>query len=165
MAKSETLDATDIRILRALQQNSKLTIKEIAAIACLSPSPTHDRIRRLEREGYIDRYVAVLSREKLATGLTVLCNIRLKQHNFDIIKDFMEAVQTLDEISECYNTSGEYDFMIKLQVRDMAHYQSFVLNELGLLGCIGSLHSIFVIGEVKRNLDLPLSLGEGTIWR
>lgn len=154
--KHETLDATDIRILKALQANSRLTVKELAEIAHLSPSPTHDRIKRLERGGYIDRYVAVLNHKKLGSGLTVLCNIRLKQHNLDIIQDFMDAVQRLEEIRECYNTSGEYDFMIKLQVEDMAHYQEFVLNKLGSLGCIGSLHSIFVIGEVKRELGIKL---------
>lgn len=151
MIKDEQLDETDLKLLRALQENSKLTVKELAQIAHLTPSPTHDRVRRLEREGYIERYVALLNEKKLSRGLVVLCNIRLKQHNLDIIQDFMHAVQTLPEISECYNTSGEYDFMIKLQVRDMAHYQSFVLNELGALGCIGSLHSIFVIGEIKRS--------------
>lgn len=156
MTKQEQLDATDIRLLKALQENSRLTVKELAKIAHLTPSPTHDRIRRLEREGYIERYVALLNPKKLSTGLTVLCNIRLKQHNLDIINDFMQAVQSLNEICECYNTSGEYDFMIKLQVRDMEHYQSFVLNDLGSLGCIGSLHSIFVIGEVKRNRGIPL---------
>ncbi len=156
MARHEKLDETDIKILKALQENSRLTIKELASIACLSPSPTHDRIKRLEREGYIEGYVAVLNSEKLVQGLTVLCNIRLKQHNFEIIEEFMDAVQSLDEISECYNTSGEYDFIIKLQVEDMAHYQDFVLKKLGALGCIGSLHSVFIIGEVKRERGIKL---------
>ncbi len=156
MDKHDKLDEIDLRILRALQENSRLTVKELAEVAHLTPSPTHDRVKRLEREGYIDRYVAVLSRRKLGSGLTVLCNIRLKQHNLDIIQEFMQSVQGLEEIRECYNTSGEYDFMIKLQVDDMAHYQEFVLKKLGALGCIGSLHSIFVIGEVKRELGLKL---------
>lgn len=156
MARIEELDETDRRLLRALQENARLTVKELAEIAHLSSSPTHDRVKRLEREGYISRYVAQLNAKKLASGLTVLCNIRLKQHNLDIIQDFMQAVQDLEEISECYNTSGEYDFMIKLQVLDMTHYQEFVLNKLGSLGCIGSLHSIFVIGEVKRELGVKV---------
>lgn len=156
MSKTETLDATDIKLLKALQQNARLTIRELAEIANLTSSPTHDRVKRLERGGYIDRYVAVLNTDKLDTGLIVLCNIRLKQHNLDLIHEFMQAVQGLEEIRECYNTSGEYDFMIKLQVEDMAHYQDFVLNQLGSLGCIGSLHSIFVIGEVKRELGIKL---------
>lgn len=156
MPKDERLDETDIKILKALQSNSRLTVKEIASMAHLSSSPTHDRIKRLERDGYIEGYVAVLSAEKLATGLTVLCNIRLKQHNLGLIEEFIEAVQGLDEISECFNTSGEYDFIIKLQVEDMAHYQEFVLKKLGALGCIGSLHSVFVIGEVKRERGIKL---------
>lgn len=156
MSRHESLDATDIKLLRALQENARLTIKELAEIAHLTPSPTHDRVKRLEREGYIERYVAVLSTDKLASGLVVLCNIRLKQHSLELIQEFMRAVQTLDEISECYNTSGEYDFMVKLHVRDMAHYQDFVLKKLGALACIGSLHSVFVIGEVKRERGIKL---------
>lgn len=156
MSKSNTLDDTDLRILRALQQNSRLTVKELAEIACLSASPTHDRVKRLEREGYITGYVAVLNARKLVSGLTVLCNIRLKQHDLGMIREFMLSVQDLEEVSECYNTSGEYDFMIKIQVEDMAHYQDFVLKKLGSLGCIGSLHSIFVISEVKRDTGVKI---------
>lgn len=154
------LDQIDLRILQALQTNSRFKTKELADLVGLSASPTHDRLKRLEREGYIEGYVAVLNAKKLATGLTVLCNIRLKQHDLSLIKDFMEAVQSLDEVCECYNTSGEYDFMIKLHVRDMVHYQSFVLRKLGSLACIGSLHSVFVIGEVKRERGIKLPIEE-----
>lgn len=156
MSKQDTLDEIDRRILRALQDNSRLTVKELAEVACLSPSPTHDRVKRLEREGYISGYVAVLNAKKLVQGLTVLCNIRLKQHDLGMIREFMMSVQDLEEVSECYNTSGEYDFMIKLQVEDMAHYQDFVLKKLGSLACIGSLHSIFVISEVKRDMRVKV---------
>lgn len=156
MSKNDNLDEIDRKLLRALQQNARLTVKELAEIACLSPSPTHDRIKRLERAGYITGYVAVLNTEKLVRGLTVLCNIRLKQHDLGMIREFMLSVKDLEEVSECYNTSGEYDFMIKLQVEDMAHYQDFVLKKLGSLGCIGSLHSIFVISEVKRDTSVKV---------
>lgn len=158
----ENLDHIDIKILRALQGDAKLTTKELAAIVNLSPTPVFERQRRLEREGYIKKYIAVLDPKKLGNGFIVLCNIRLKQHNKDYGKQFMEAVTHIDEVTDCYNTSGEYDFMMKLYVKDMEHYQDFVLNTLGDIDCIGSLHSIFVIGEVKsaQGIPIPYRMGE-----
>lgn len=153
---TERLDDIDIKILRALQENAKLTTKELAQAINLSPSPTYERQRRLEREGYIQRYVAVLDRNKLGNGLIAICNIRLKQHDREMIRQFMEAVGAFDEITACYNTSGDFDFLAQIHVRDMPHYQDFVLNRLGLIDCIGSLHSIFVIGEVKASHGIPI---------
>ena len=154
----EILDETDIRILRALQRNAKLTVKELAAEVNLSPSPTFERQKRLEREGYIRRYVARLDARRLGIGMVVLCNVRLKQHNKQIGTSFMQAVQTIDEVVSCYNTSGDYDFLMKLYVRDMPHYQDFVLNTLGEIDSIGSLHSIFVLGTVKEADEIPIHI-------
>ncbi len=154
----ETLDRTDIKILRALQRNAKLTIKELADIINLSPSPTFERQKRLEREGYIERYAAILNPKKVGNGIIVMCNITLKQHGKEFGTQFMNAIQNIDEIVECYNTSGDYDFMMKIYVRDMPHYQDLVLNTLGTFDCIGSLHSIFVIGEVKSSHEIPITL-------
>ena len=158
MANSENLDATDIRILRALQQNARLTVKELAERVHLSPSPTFERQKRLEREGYIQRYVAVTDHHKLGNHVIVLCNIRLKQHTHELIQQFMDTVQSIDQITECYNTSGDYDFQIKVYARDMKAYQDFMLNTLGNIDCIGSLHSIFVIGEIKDSHVIPVAL-------
>ena len=153
----ENLDDIDIKILRHLQKNAKLTTKELAAAVNLSTSPVFERQRRLEREGYIEKYIAVLNSKKLGNGFIVLCNIRLKQHSRKYGKQFMETISCIDEITECYNTSGDYDFLMKLYVRDMEHYQDFVLNTLGSIESIGSLHSIFVIGEVKNSHAIPIS--------
>lgn len=152
----ERLDATDLRILRALQQNSNLTTKELAAKVNLSPSPVYERQRRLEREGYIERYVAIVNPKRVGNNIIVYCNVCLKQHNRANGNAFVEAVQAIDEVVECHNVSGEYDFMMKIYVRDMDHYQDFVLNRLGDIECIGSLHSVFVIGEVKNTHAVPL---------
>ena len=86
----------------------------------------------------------------------VLCNIRLKQHTQELIQEFMDVVQSIDEITECYNTSGDYDFLIKVYARDMKCYQQFMLNTLGTIDCIGSLHSIFVIDETKNTRGVPI---------
>ena len=157
MTNTEKLDATDIRILRALQQNARLTVKELAARVNLSPSPTFERQKRLEREGYIQRYVAVADHHKLGNHVIVLCNIRLKQHTHELIQQFMDTVQGIEQITECYNTSGDFDFQIKVFARDMKAYQDFMLNTLGNIDCIGSLHSIFVIGEIKDSHVIPVA--------
>ncbi|MBF1623466.1 Lrp/AsnC family transcriptional regulator [Prevotella sp.] len=158
MNNNETLDETDRKILRILQCNSDLTVKELAAKLHLSTSPTFERQKRLERDGYIERYMAVVNPHKVGNGIMVLCNIRLKQHSQELIQEFMNVVQNLEEITECYNTSGDYDFLIKVYAHDMKSYQQFMLNTLGTINCIGSLHSIFVIDETKNTHGVPISM-------
>ena len=158
MNNNETLDETDRKILRILQRNSDLTVKELAAKLHLSTSPTFERQKRLERDGYIERYMAVVNPHKVGNGIMVLCNIRLKQHSQELIQEFMDVVQNLEEITECYNTSGDYDFLIKVYAHDMKSYQQFMLNTLGTIDCIGSLHSIFVIDETKNTHAVPISM-------
>lgn len=149
MEEKSKLDETDRRMLRILQKDSHLTVKELAARVSLSPSPAFERQKRLEREGYIERYMAVVNPQKVGNGILVLCNIRLKQHTQKLIQEFMDEVQKIDEITECYNTSGDYDFLIKVYAHDMKAYQQFMLNTLGTIECVGSLHSIFVIDQTK----------------
>lgn len=153
---TEHLDKIDILILRELQKDAKLTTKELAAKVNLSPSPVFERQKRLERDGYIRRYVAVVDPVKVGNGIMVLCNVRLKQHNKEFSREFTSVISGLDEVVECFNTSGDYDYLLKIYARDMRHYQDFVLGTLGDLDCIGSLHSIFVIGEVKNSLYVPI---------
>ena len=151
------LDETDLRILSLLQDDSRLTNKELAAKIHLSPTPTFERVKRLEREGYIRKYMAVLDAEKINRGFIAFCNLRMKQHSYENAQRIIQAVQHISEIVECYNISGDYDFMLKIYVSDMKAYQEFVLRILGDLDCIGSLNSFFVLGEVKNFHQLPLS--------
>lgn len=152
----EILDRIDILILRELQKDAKLTTKELAAKVNLSPSPVFERQKRLEREGYIRKYVAVVDPIKTGNGIMVLCNVRLKQHSKEFSRQFTSVIAGIDEVVECFNTSGDYDYMLKIYARSMRDYQELVLGTLGDLDCIGSLHSIFVIGEVKNSLNVPL---------
>ena len=152
----EHLDGIDIMILRELQKDAKLTTKELAAKVNLSPSPVFERQKRLEREGYIKRYVAVVDPIKAGNGIMVLCNVRLKHHSKEFSRQFTSVISEIDEVVECFNTSGDYDYQLKIYARNMHDYQDFVLGTLGDLDCIGSLHSIFVIGEVKNTLCIPV---------
>ena len=154
----EILDRTDILILRELQKDAKLTTKELAAKVNLSPSPVFERQKRLEREGYIKKYIAVVDPIKTGNGIMVLCNVRLKQHSKEFSQRFTAVISQIDEVVECFNTSGDYDYQLKIYARNMQDYQEFVLDTLGDLDCIGSLHSIFVIGEVKNTLSVPLKV-------
>ena len=113
------LDESDIRIMNQLQENSKLTNKELAAAIHLSPTPTFERVKRLEREGYIKKYTAVLDAEKLDCGFVAFCFIKMKQHSYANGIKIMEEVQTIPEIAECYNISGDYDFLLKIYTKEM----------------------------------------------
>ena len=154
----EFLDRTDILILRELQKDANLTTKELAAKVNLSPSPVFERQKRPEREGYIRKYVAVVDPIKTGNGIMVLCNVRLKHHSKDFSRQFTSVIAGIDEVVECFNTSGDYDYQLKIYARNMQDYQEFVLGTLGDLDCIGSLHSIFVIGEVKNMLSVPVKV-------
>ena len=146
----EELDETDMILLRMLGNNSSYTIKELATEVNLSPTPVLQRVKRLENNGYIKKYVALLDSEKLGQGFIVFCNIKLKQHDRMIGHKFVEDILKIDEIVECYNISGDYDFILKVFARDMKHYQDFVFNKLGSVESIGSTHSTFVMAEIKN---------------
>lgn len=157
MIEQNKIDQTDATILRLLQRDSRTTVKDMAARVHLSPTPTFERVKKLEREGYIEGYKAVVNHHKLGHDVIVLCNIRLKQHTHDLIQQFMDAVQSIDQITECYNTTGDYDFLIKVFAHDMREYQDFMLNTLGKIDCIGSLNSVIVIGEIKDSHYIPVN--------
>nr|WP_321353873.1 Lrp/AsnC family transcriptional regulator [uncultured Draconibacterium sp.] len=150
-------DKTDLTILEILQNDSSLTTKEVASRVNLSPTPVFERIKRLEKNGYIKKYRAVLDAEKLSRGFVVICNVRLKHHSKELGKKFTEAIMQIEEITECYNISGDFDFMLKIHVGSMQRYQDFVLNTLGEIDSIGNLQSLFVMGEIKNSYAIPLT--------
>lgn len=145
------LDKTDREILKILQKNAKLTTKELADAVNLTPTPVFERQKRLERKGYIRKYVAVLDPEKLGLGLLVFCKVKLKQINHEIADSFVRRIQLIPEVAECYNTSGAYDYLLKVRARDMKHYQEFILSKLGDIDNVGSIESTFVMSEVKQS--------------
>ena len=156
MLSYDELDETDRQILRLLQQNSQMTVKELACAINLSTSPTFERQKRLEREGFIKGYKAVLDAKRVGQGIIVLCNMRLKRHSQLLMDEFMAAVQNIEEIVECYNTSGDYDFTLKIYARDMGSYHEFMRTKLGNMECVGSFNSVFVMREVKNSHGVPV---------
>ncbi|MDL2266248.1 Lrp/AsnC family transcriptional regulator [Parabacteroides sp. OttesenSCG-928-G21] len=152
----DILDKTDLQLLRILQNNSKLTTKELASQVNLSTTPVFERLKRLESEGYIKKYIAVLDAEKLNFGFVVFCSVKLRRHNRDIAAEFTRIIQEIPEVTECYNISGEYDYLLKIHAPDMKYYQQFILNVLGTIESLGSLTSTFVMAEVKHKYGAPL---------
>ena len=152
----ETLDETDLQILRTLQKNAKLTTKELADSVHLTPTPVFERQKRLERKGYIKKYVAIIDPEKLNQGLLVFCKVKLSQINHEIADTFTRRVMRIPEVTECYNTSGAYDYLLKVRAADMKQYQQFVLNKLGDIEHVSSIESTFVMSEVKQNYGINI---------
>ena len=153
---AEILDEIDLQILKTLQKNAKLTTKELADAVHLTPTPVFERQKRLEKKGYIKKYVAILDPEKLNQGLLVFCKVKLKQINHDIADAFVRRIQRIPEVTECYNTSGAYDYLLKVRAKDMKQYQEFVITKLGDIESVGSIESTFVMSEVKQIYGINL---------
>jgi len=151
------IDETDLQILKTLQKNAKLTTKELADAVHLTPTPVFERQKRLERQGYIKKYAAILDPEKLGLGLVVFCKVKLKQINHEIADAFTRRIMRIPEVTECYNTSGAYDYLLKVRARDMKQYQEFVLTKLGDIESVSSIESTFVMAEVKQNYGINLA--------
>ena len=152
----ETLDKKDLQILRTLQENARLTTKELAARVNLSSTPVFERLRRLENGGYIKKYIAVLDAEKLNLGFVVFCRVKLSKLNREIATEFTRIIQDISEVTECYNISGSYDYLLKIHAPNMKYYQEFILNVLGTIDSLGSLESTFVMDEVKHDYGIHI---------
>ena len=152
----DTLDKIDLQILRLLQQNARFTTKELAARVHLSTTPVFERFKRLESEGYIKKYVAILDADKLNRDFVVFCSVKLRRLNRDIAAEFIRVVKDIPEVTECYNISGDYDYLLKIHAPDMKYYQEFILNVLGRIDSLGSLTSTFVMDQIKHEYGIPV---------
>lgn len=148
------LDDKDYEILRLLQDDAKLTVREVAERIHLSATPTHDRIKRLEKSGVIKKYAALLDNRKLNKPLTVLCQVSLKDHDKKTAQEFVTAVTALKDVIACYNISGEYDFMLKIVAADMASYHDFFISYISGIKGIGQTKSAFVMDVIKETHEV-----------
>ena len=144
------IDDKDLLILRILQQNAKATVKEIADSIHLSTTPVHERIKRLEQIGVIKQYATLLDHAKVKKGLMVICYVSLRQHDKVEGAKFIQRIQEMNEVIECYNISGEFDFMLKVVAADMDDYYNFHVNKLSQAENIGHVQSVFVMGIIKQ---------------
>ena len=150
----DALDKIDIKLLQILQHDSNITTKELAAKVNLSSTPVFERVRRLEKEGYIKRYVALLDAEKLNQGFVVFCNVKMHRMSHDIAEQFSQMVKGIPEVTECYNVSGSFDYLLKVHAANMKYYREFVLNVLGSIEGLGSIESTFVMDTIKNDYGI-----------
>lgn len=150
------LDETDKKLLLFLQEDCKQTTKELSGKLGLSVTAVYERVKKLENAGVISKYVALLDRNKIHRNFIVLCHVKLTQHKKEIVLQFEREVMNLEEVTECFHVSGDYDYILKIGVRDIEDYRSFMLTKLTTLQHIASTHSSFMISEVKNTTAIVL---------
>lgn len=150
------LDAIDLRILAELQQNGGLTNVELARRVHLSPSPCLARVKALEANGVIERYVALASAKALGLGLNVFINISLKEQSKTALAEFEQRIAEHDEVMECYLMTGDSDYLIRVAVADMAALERFILEQLTPIPGIEKIRSSFALKQVRYKTALPL---------
>ncbi len=156
--KLHTLSRTDRKLLRLLQDDARASFVDMARQVGLSPTPCKERIRRMEREGVIRGYKAILDPEYLDAGLVVFVQIRLNRTSQDIFEEFKAAASDLPEVQECYLVSGNFDYLIKARVADMAAYREFLGDTLLTLPGVQESTSYVVMEQVKETLALRVPL-------
>jgi Lrp/AsnC family leucine-responsive transcriptional regulator len=149
-------DAIDKKLLHLLQTDSKQTNKELSNKLNLSVTAVYERIKKLENQGIISKYVALVKKEKVDKNFVAFCHIKLIQHTQDYVVKFEKEVAHLVEVMECYHISGDYDYLLKVIVEDMEAFREFMVNKLTSINHIGSTHSMFVINEVKHTTAINI---------
>ncbi|MEQ6123190.1 Lrp/AsnC family transcriptional regulator [Pseudotenacibaculum sp. MALMAid0570] len=150
------LDEIDKKIILLLQKDSKQTNKQISLQLNLSVTAIYERIKKLEKEGVIKKYVALVDNDKIKRSFLAFCHIKLERHTKEYIVNFEKQILQLEEVSECFHVSGDYDYILKIYVEDMKAYREFMVNKLTVLKHIGSTHSVFSIGEVKNSSEISI---------
>lgn len=151
-----TLDSIDNKLIHLLQKDSKQTTKQLSLQLNLSVTAVYERIKKLEKEEVIKRYVAIVNKNKIGKSFLVFCHIKLIQHTKEFVNNFETEILKLPEVSECFHVSGDYDYILKIYVKDMESYRDFMITKLTAIKHIGSTHSIFTIGEVKNSTAINL---------
>ena len=150
------MDTIDKKLLQLLQHDTKKTTKELSLKLNLSVTAVYERIKKLEREGIIAKYVVLLDKEKVGKNFVVFCHLKLIQHTKEFLTKFESEVVQLNEVLECHHVSGDYDYILKIAVKNMEEYREFLVTKLTTLEHIGSTHSTFMISEVKNTTVLEL---------
>lgn len=150
------IDKTDLKILHVLQENAQLTFKEIARRVNLSVTPVHERIKRMENDGVIDKYVTLINRKKIGNYLLVYCNITLNKQTKNNFSAFEESILKYPEVVECSIVSGGFDYILKIITRDIESYNEFYQQKLSTMKSVAHIHSFFAISEVKNTTIFPL---------
>jgi Lrp/AsnC family leucine-responsive transcriptional regulator len=152
----EKLDEIDLKILRILQKDSKKTTKDIADLLNLTASPVYERIKRLEKKGYIKKYVALLDKKLVNKPITAICMVSLRYHNEGFIDKFDKQIKELNEVQECYHMAGKVDFFLKINLESLEAYHEFIRSKLSRIENIGVLESYFVLKEIFQTTHFDI---------
>lgn len=150
------LDEIDKKLLHLLQSDSKQTTKALSHQLNLSVTAVYERIKKLEHSGVIRNYVALIEKKKVDKAFVAFCHIKLTQHSQDFVVKFEREVRKLQEVLECYHISGDYDYLLKVLVKDMEAFREFMVKKLTTIDHIGSTHSMFMINEVKHTTAITI---------
>ncbi len=151
------LDKIDRNILMLLQENSKMNIKEIALKVGLTATPTYDRIKRLEKNDIIKRYIIEVNKENVGLNLSVFCQVKLQVHSKNLINQFENAVSKMPEVIECYHVAGNFDYLLKIVTPNIKSYQLFLKNKLSVLESVANVQSNIAMSTVKEHTKLTLT--------
>ncbi|MEM7514060.1 MAG: Lrp/AsnC family transcriptional regulator [Bacteroidota bacterium] len=149
-------DNTDLKILRILQKDGNQTNKGVASLLGMTVTPIFERIKRLEREGLIGKYIALLNRRKLGFKQTVFIGLTLKGHTRNYLDRFVKKIDEFGEVLECHRVSGNFDYLLKIVVQDVEAYETFILNKLTLISDLGSVQSMIVLSTSKESTDIAI---------
>ena len=150
------LDTIDKKLVNLLQQDSKQTTKQLSLQLNLSVTAVYERVKKLENQKVIEKYVAIINKNKIEKSFLVFCHIKLIQHSKEYVTTFEREVLKLEEVSECFHVSGDYDYILKVYVKDMYAYRNFMVTKLTAIKYIGSTHSTFTIEQVKNTTAINL---------
>lgn len=150
------LDIIDKKLINLLQKNSKQTTKQLSLKLNLSVTAVYERVKKLEKSGVISKYVALVDPQKIEKAFLVFCHVKLIQHSREYLSVFEREILKLDEVSECFHIAGNYDYLLKVYVKDMQEFRQFMVNKLTTIKYIGSTQSSFMISEVKKSTEILL---------
>lgn len=150
------IDEIDKKLLNLLQQNSRITIRELSEKLFLSSTPIHERIKKLEKDGIIKQYITLLDPKKLNKDLTIYISVNLIKHTKEAVDKFIEMVNNLDEVLECYYISGNSDFLLKVYCTGMEEYHQFLAEKFSVIENMSQFYSSFVLTESKVSYQFKL---------
>lgn len=155
-SKNLILDRADKALLRALQTDGRLSNVQLARKINLSPPATHSRLKRIEKDGYIRQYTAVVDREKAGYDLLCFIHIAMQMHQYEQVDKFRKLMQKMPEVLECHHITGEYDYLLKVVLRNRKDLERFVVDRLTPIPGVSRIHTSLVFTEVKSTTSLPL---------
>lgn len=153
-------DATDYKILKRLQENGRITNIQLSNEIGLSPAPTLERVKKLENNGVIESYHARINKNMVGLGINALIQINLARQMENAIHNFIEQINNIPEIIECYQVTGNFDYLLKAVVADISAFEKLIGEKLGKIEEIGQMHTNVILSEVKHTPLLPLTYSE-----